>query len=354
MTSTSEEFANRVLGSVLGGLEIYSMHIGDRLGFYEELSDGEPRTTEELAAACGTNDRYTREWLEQQAANGIVMLDRSTGTDRFSLPEGHADVLANSLNSFYLAPIARMLTTAGGAMPLLLDAYKTGSGVSWARFGQDMREGQADQNRPFFFNDMPDVLAGLPDLHERLSRPGTRVADVGCGGGWATLALADMYPGASVHGYDIDVPSIEMARKNAAEVGAGPSTTFTAIDVGELAGADYDVVFAFECIHDMPRPVDVLRSMREMAGSDGIVIVMDEAVGDAFNGEGDEIERLMYGYSILVCLPDGMSSQPSSATGTVMRPSVLAEYATDAGFASVHTLTEAGFFRFYQLVADEG
>ncbi len=145
------------------------------------------------------------------------------------------------------------------------------------------------------------------------------------------------------------MPSIEMARANAAEAGLSDRVTFNAIDVGELAGADFDVAFAFECIHDMPQPVRVLRAMHEMVGPEGRVVVMDEAVGDTFAGDGDEIEKLMYGFSLLVCLPDGLSSQPSVGTGTVLRPETLRTFGVEAGFSGFRPLTEAGFFRFYEL-----
>lgn len=349
MSVTADEFADRIFTSALGSIEIYSVHIGDRLGFYRALADAGAMTSEELAAATHVTERYVREWLQQQATNGILEVDQSGSGDRFSLPEAHAEVLADDLSGNYLAPLARMLTTSGEAMALLLDAYRTGGGVSWDRFGQEMRESQADMNRPFFMNDLADVVAGIDSLHPRLDRPGARVADIGCGAGWSSLALARAYPKATVHGYDIDPPSIDMARKNAAEAGLADRATFSAVDVGELAGQDYDVAFAFECIHDMPQPVRVLKAMHEMVGSDGTVIVMDEAVGDSFTGEGDEIERLMYGFSLLVCLPDGLSSQPSVGTGTVLRPEKLEAYGSEAGFTGFRPLTEAGFFRFYEL-----
>jgi len=82
---------------------------------------------------------------------------------------------------------------------------------------------------------------------------------------------------------------------------------------------------------------------------EGLVVIMDEAVADTFTGRGDEIEKLMYGFSILICLPDGLSSQPSAGTGTVMRPSTLRGYGEEAGFAGFRSLGEAGFFRFYEL-----
>jgi hypothetical protein len=107
----------------------------------------------------------------------------------------------------------------------------------------------------------------------------------------------------------------------------------------------------FESIHDLSQPVEVLRSMRELAKSDGAVIVMDERVAETFTAPGDDVERLMYGYSILLCLPAGMADQPSASTGTVMRPETLRRYAADAGFRDVEILSiEHPFFRFYRLL----
>ena len=88
----------------------------------------------------------------------------------------------------------------------------------------------------------------------------------------------------------------------------------------------------------MSRPVEVLRSLRSLAGDEGTVLVMDEKVADAFTAPGDEVERLMYTYSVLCCLPVGMAEQPSAATGTVMRTDTLRRYAQEAGFGDVEEL----------------
>lgn len=349
MTSNAEVFADRVFASALGAIDIYSIHIGTELGFYKELRDRGSMTPIDLASVTGVAKRYVKEWLEQQAVSGILVADQSGDTVVFNLPAEHAEVLADDLNGLYLAPLARMLTTSGEKMNLLLDAYRSGRGVSWDDFGQAMRESQADMNRPFFLNDLADVVSGFPAVHERMGEMGARVADVGCGAGWSTIALAKAYPDASFTGFDIDVPSIDMAIANAAEEGLADRVSFTTSDLTEV-DESFDVAFAFECIHDMAQPVPVLAAMRQMVGSEGVVVIMDEAVGEEFTGEGDDIEKLMYGFSLLICLPDGLSSQPSVGTGTVMRPTTLRSYAEQAGFANSVPLGEAGFFRFYQLM----
>jgi SAM-dependent methyltransferase len=207
-------------------------------------------------------------------------------------------------------------------------------------------------NRPWFERALPGALAGVADLDAVLRRPDARIADVGSGGGWSTIALARAYPQATVDGFDVDPPSIDLARGNAAEAGVADRVGFHHTDGAALGEGGYDAAFAFECIHDLPRPVEVLAAMRRAVVPGGPVIIMDEAVRDSFDVPGDDVERLMYGFSVLVCLPDGLAHQPSAGTGTVMRPDKLREYAEQAGFTDVTTLPIAdfGFWRFYRLV----
>lgn len=347
MTLSTEQFADRVFDSALGAIDIFAIHLGDRLGYYRVLA-GRDVTSEQLAAATGTDERYAREWLEQQSASGILEVDLGGADPVFSLPGSHAPVLVEPTEASYLAPLARMLTTASEKMSELLAAYRGGGGVSWDSYGPDMRESQADMNRPFFQNDLATVFRGLGRVHELLSKPGALVADVGCGAGWSTIHLAQAYPEAIFHGYDPDAPAIAMAQRHARDTGVADRVTFRS---ESIPGTErrYDAVLAFECIHDMATPVEVLSAMRSALKDDGVGIVMDEAVGESFTGVADEAERLMYGFSLLVCLPDGRSSQPSAATGTVMRPSTLRRYALEAGFSQCRPVDEAGFFRFYEL-----
>jgi ubiquinone/menaquinone biosynthesis C-methylase UbiE len=236
-------------------------------------------------------------------------------------------------------------------MPSLLEAYRTGGGVPWDQLGIDGREGQADSNRAWYLKVLADKLRGVESVHGALSRPGVRIADIGCGGGWSSIALAHAYPNARVEGFDIDEPSVVMASRNATESGVADRVAFTATDASGLPDDSFDVAFAFECIHDMPRPVDVLDAVRRSLTPDGLLVVMDEAVADEFAPHGDEIERYMYGASLLGCLPGGMSDPPSVGTGTVMRPSTLKSYGEQAGFTQFEVLPieDFGFYRFYLL-----
>ena len=357
MTDTTRDLplADRLVAAVTGAFEVAAVDLGDRLGWYRALADA-PATAPQLAARTDTDPRYAREWLEQQAVAGYLTVDdvRAAPDERcYTLPAEHRAVLVDEVHPDYATPMARMAMTFTRNVPRLAEAYRTGGGVSWADMGPEAREGQAAANRPFFTGALvTEVLPGLAEV-DAVLRSGGRVADVGCGFGWSSIGMATGYPEARVDGFDVDEPSVEQARRNAEEAGVADRVRFSVADVGDLTEAgEFDLVTAFECVHDLPDPVSVLAAMRRMVRPGGSVLVMDEAVAEEFTAPGSEVDRLMYGYSLLCCLPDGRSHEPSVATGTVMRPDTLRRYARDAGFSGVDILPlENDFFRFYRLVS---
>jgi SAM-dependent methyltransferase len=310
-------------------------------------------TSSELATATDTDERYTREWLEQQTVSDYLnVIDATVPVEdrRFSIGPEVAEILTDRDSLNYMAPFPGLVTALGRSLPELIEIYRTGEGFGWHQHGEEGRCGQAEANRPMFLNLLgQEYLASIPEVDSALRHCGT-VADIGCGLGWSSIGIAKAYPNAKVDGFDLDGPSIEHARLYAAEAGVDDRVSFHAVDAAELAAKSYDLVLALECVHDMADPVSVLASMKNIVKPSGTVIVMDERVGESFTGEPDPIEHFMYGFSLICCLPDGRDAKESVATGTVMRQPTLERYATEAGFSSVEALPiQNDFFRFYNL-----
>lgn len=351
MTSDTTTLDERILAATIGAMELLSIHVGERLGLYDAIRSRGAVTVDELATGAGIHPRYAQEWLEQQAVAGFLDVDDVAATPlarRFTLPAAHIGVLNDPTAADHVAPLARMVVGMAKVVDEVLDAYRTGAGVPYTHYGADFRAGQAAVNRPAYTSALVDEWLPAAGLTDRL-HAGGRVADLGCGVGWSTISLATAFPGAEVWGVDTDVASIEDARALAAANGVHPR--FEAADADQLAEhGPFDAVLILEALHDMSRPVDVLDAARRALGPDGVVIVADEAVAESFTAPGDDMERIMYGFSVLHCLPASMCEQPSAAIGTVIRESTVRDLATQAGFGTVDVLpVDGGFFRLYKL-----
>ena len=348
-----DALTTRLLQSTIHALELYSIYLGKELGLYAALQSGEWVTPPELARHAGIATRYAREWLEQQAVAGFLEVDvplAPADTRGYRLPAAHVNVLVTEDHPAHLAPLAQMVAGIGGAIERVLAAYRSGGGVPYPMFGAAFRKGQAGINRPAFASDLVERwIPAAADIHTRLTSSPLRVADVGCGAGWSTIAMARAFPQADVIGFDADEASIADARENA--VAQQVAVRFEVRDAVAVADhGPFDLIVVLEALHDMARPADVLRSLRQTLAPDGCLLVADEKVADTFHAPGDDIERLMYGWSIVHCLPVSLAESPSAAIGTVIRAEAIRELAGAAGFVRVDVLpVNAGFFRIYRL-----
>ena len=350
-----DEFVTRLFDASLGMLDLMNIYLGHRLGYYRALHESPAGLTPgELADNAGTNSRYAREWLEQQGASGLLELRESSEypeARRFALSEHAAEVLLDPTSMNYMVPLPEMFVGMAQSAPEIVEAHRSGGGVSWNDLGDEVRQAQAAFNRAMFMSQLgSEYLPLVVDVHKRLTDTSpARVADIACGAGWSSIGIAKSYPHVRVDGFDIDEPSIRMAESNASNEGVAERVKFHKADAADANGS-YDLVLICEALHDLPQPVAVLETARKLAGRDGTVIIMDENVAEKYEAPANEIDRLMLGLSTWVCLPDSMSSQPSVATGTAMRPGTVRKYALAAGFTEVEILPiENDLFRFYRL-----
>jgi SAM-dependent methyltransferase len=351
-----DALVERLFGSALGAMDLLCVYLGDRLGLYRALAEAGPSTSGELASAAGVHERYAREWLEQQALTGILEAVDPEASDlerRYTLPDGHHEVLLDGGSLNHMTPMAQLVVACALPLHAVADAFRTGEGVPYADYGADLHAGQARFTQPMFDSLLAtEWLPAVPALHDRLrSDPPARVADVACGLGGSSLAIARAYPQVSVDGIDLDAASIAGAERARAGSGVEDRVTFHCRDAAdpELSGR-YDLVTIFEALHDMSYPVDVLRAARGLLAEGGRVLVGDERTAERFRLDAGDVERLYYGFSVLHCLPVGMVGEDPAGTGTVMREDTVRRYAEQAGFTGFEVAPiENDFWRFYLL-----
>jgi SAM-dependent methyltransferase len=354
----TDALAKRLFGAAVGALELYSVYLGAELGLYRALEEHGPLVSDELAETAGIAPRYAREWLEQQAVAGLIEVE-DTGAapaDRlYALAPDHARVLVDPDDAAHVAPFAHMLAGIGRVLPEVAEAYRKGGGVPYEAYGRDFRHGQGHINRPAFAHELAcDWLAAMPDVLARLEtgRP-ARVADVGCGQGWSTIAVAQEFLYAQVDGLDLDPNSIADARRHADEAGLNGRLRFLEGDARGLpAHGPYDLILLLEALHALADPVDALAAARSALAEGGTVLVVDQRVADRFTAPGDDVERMMYGWSVVHRLPSQVVEETSATAGTVMRADAVRDHAAAAGFSAVEVLpVENDFFRLYRLHA---
>jgi len=345
--------ADRLFRDMTGALELLTVYLGERLGLYRALHADGPATSAELATRTGTGERYIREWLEHHAASGLLEVDDPAAgplARRDWMPAGYVPVLADPGDVRYQAFNGVEIVRAARWMPQVAEAIRGGGApapLPWAP------EGRPEFNRAVFLNLLArQWLPAIPDVDRRLrAEPPARVADLACGTGWSSIAMAQAYPLISVDGFDLDADAVRAARGHAEEAGLAGRVSFTVADAsGPGVSGRYDLVTIMEGLHDMSRPVDALRVARGLLADPGCVIVADELVEDEFTAPASIEERYHYGWSVVACLPAVMGDPDTAATGAVLRPDTLRRYARQAGFRDLEVLpVEAGMLRLYRL-----
>jgi SAM-dependent methyltransferase len=337
----AESLALQILGQFSAGVELLTIELGRRLGLYDALLAAGPVTAAQFADRAGIAPRYAVEWLDQQAAAGIVDVaghEQDSAERLFLLPGAHAAVLLDRESPAYLLGAAPLLFGVAKSVPDVADAYATGRGVEYADLGGELRYGIAELNRPGFTLGMRSWVEQLPDIAARLDRGGV-ILDAGCGEGWSSIGLAHAFPEARIVGVDLDPESVEVARCHVEDAGLADRVTIVqanAADVRALhdaTGGEVLLVTAFQALHDMGRPVQALSAFRELLVDGGAVLVGDEHGEDVKAAPADETERLKLAMSVLHCAPATWAESDEVVNGTVLRSHTFSTWVREAGFA---------------------
>ncbi len=332
-------FLGKAVGDLGASISAVLMLIGDELGFYRALAAG-ALTSAELAQRTGTNERYVREWLGNQAAGGYVEYD--SGTDRYSLNDEQALCLADPQGPVDLPGAYSIVQDLFHIKARAVQNFRTGQGMEWGEHHQCLFHGT---ERFFRAGYNANLLSGwLPSLEGAVAKltAGGKAADVGCGHGASTILMAKAFPKSQFVGFDYHAPSIDTARARAAEAGVG-NAKFEVADATSWPGRDFDLVAFFDCLHDMADPAGAARHARGALKSDGHCMIVEPFAGDHVQDNLNPVGRVYYGASSLICV--GVSlARKGPALGAQAGEKKLREYVVDkAGFTRFRRATQTPF-----------
>lgn len=335
-----EAFVGKVVNELGATASALLVRIGDELGLYKAMADGEPVTPAELARRTGTSERYLREWLSNQAAGGYVEYDARTAT--FTLPPEQALALATDDSPASVQGAFQSIGAFAAARERIARRFRTGEGLAWGEHDHDLFAGTERFFRPGYAAHLVDEwIPALDGVEEKLER-GARIADVGCGYGTSTVLLAKAYPRCRLVGYDTHPASIDAARANAERAGVADRVRFEVANAVSFPGTGFDLVAFFDSLHDMADPVGAARRVRQSLAPGGTWMLVEPYAGDRLEENLNPVGRLFYASSTLVCVPNSLAGH-GPALGAQAGEARLREVVEQAGFASCRRATQTPF-----------
>jgi len=329
-----QQFGAKLLGVYTGGVLTKLIDIGYQLGIFEGSRAG-PATSEELADRLNLKERYVREWLGAMATSGIYTYDPES--TRYSLPEEHAALLTGN-SAQNTAPISRMINHFGTHLPKLTACFREGGGIPYSAYRPVFTQCMDDTWRRIFDQMLiPGFIGGVKGLTDRL-RKGIRVLDIGCGTGHAMNVLAREFPNSTFVGYDIAEDAINQAQTEAREMGLSNSS-FDIVDVTQLPGGPgFDLVTAFDAIHDQKEPDSVLRSARGALAPGGKFLMIEFKFSSRLEDNiANPFAPMYYGVSLMHCMPVSLAVG-GKGLGTVWGEQTARRMLAEAGFTNVEVL----------------
>jgi SAM-dependent methyltransferase len=331
-----EAFFGLVATEIGAALNVALVTLGDELGLYRAMADGEPVTATELAARTGTVERYVLEWLNTQAASGYV----EYADGRYSLPLEHALVLADETSPFLSTGSFQSANAVVGIRKALAERFVDGHGVGWHEHDHDLWHGTERAFAVGYRTHLvADWLPALDGVVEKLEA-GAYVADVGCGHGASTILLAQAYPASRFVGIDYHAGSIETARRRAEQAGVADRVTFEVAGAAAYVGTGFDLVAFFDAFHDLGDPLAAARHARAALAPDGTVLLVEPFAGDTVQENLNPIGRMYYGFSTMCCTPGSLSQPGRAGLGTQAGQAAIAAVLGEAGFGSVRRAAE--------------
>lgn len=332
----AEAFGGRMVANLNGAAIALMTSIGHRTGLFDTMAGLAPSTSAEIAQAAGLQERYVREWLGAMVTGGIIEHEPRDGT--FHLPPEHAALLTRAAGPENLASTMQWISVLGGVEDDVTHVFRHGGGVPYSRYPRFHEVMAEESNQTVVAGLREHILPLVPGLIEQLER-GIVVLDIGCGKGKALQLLARTFPQSRFTGYDFSEEAIRAARQDAADQGL-TNLQFHVRDAGRIADtAVFDLVTAFDAIHDQMRPDLVLANIRRALKPGGTFLMQDIQGSGCVHGDKDYLlAPFVYTISCMHCMTVSLANG-GMGLGAAWGKEKALELLRDAGFGDVRVDT---------------
>ena len=314
--------------------------LGDKLGLYKELSANGGLTSEQLAIATGTTERYVKEWLSAQAASGFVEYHLEDET--FSMTPEQIAVFADENSPVLMTGAFYGISSMYHDVPKIEHAFKSGEGVSWGDHDSCLFCGTEKFFKPSYkANLISNWIPSLNGVKEKLENGG-KAADIGCGHGVSTIVMAEAFPKTQFIGYDFHEPSIKHANAMAKEKGL-KNISFEVATAKNYPEKEFDLIAFFDCLHDMGDPVGACNHAAQSLKPEGTCMIVEPFAHDTLQENLNPVGRAMYSFSTMICTPSSISQEVGLGLGAQAGEKRLKEVALEGGFSKFRRATETPF-----------
>lgn len=332
-----DALAGKIVGDASAALGALLTYIGDKTGVYRAMSDGQPRSAEEISLIANVDSRYLKELLSANAANEYVSYDPES--EQFYLSPEQIAVFAAEESPANMQGLFQIIVAQYAEYETAIDIFRTGIGRPWGEHHPCQFCGTDRFFRPGYeLNLVSNWIPALDGVKQKLEAGGT-IADIGCGHGSSSILMATTYPNSKVFGYDLHAPSIEDAQDKASRASVS-NIKFETLDASSIpANGGYDFACIFDALHDMGDPVGVAQHIRKNLKADGTLMVVEPMAGDKTEDNLHALGGVFYAASTLICLPNSRSQEVGLCLGAQAGPKRLIDILEEAGFSSVRVAT---------------
>ena len=333
-----EEQMGKIVTELGAALGVLLTSLGTRSGLWDALAGAGPLTTAEVAAKVSVEPSLVREWLRAQAAGGYLDYDPATGT--FTLPDPVAAVICYGPGGALVDAAATRLSSMGEGFAAFSEAFSTGQGFGWHQRTAAHWHGTDAFTRVALPAELIAAAIGEMDGVAAVLAAGGSAADVGCGYGAPTMAIAGLFPAARVLGIDYHDASIAHSRAEAAGRGVS-NVRFEVAAATGLPGEGYDLITFFDSLHDIGDPRGALARARAAVAPAGAVLLFEPLGADDVQGNLNPNGRMFYAVSTLACTPNAVSQKTATSSeplGAQAGEKRLRALAAEAGFSNVRRL----------------